>query len=640
MKKKKILILCENSRVFTYPLNHLIFDITNKILNLNFRIKIIPEIKKLILQKDKEFTVISMDTDSLKELKRNNIRHKSFEEFVSENSFKDKTAIDLIRNTFTIQNKEFKDSFYYDDFFLWDLIELPLYREISTVISNIELIKSIIEKVNPDVVLVNDPESILGKIVKFTLQNHEISYETFNSNRQLKHFFEKKIKIHIFKLGAKFMDLKDLTRAKRVSLNYNNQKNDLVEKKYKVLILTEEMRHMPQIIPLAKKISKNKEIGFMVISKYPWPKKSENLGICFKTFHQYDKGIEKSANLKAKNIISNLSNEEKCRDLKNLIKYNQMNIFDLINIFYIFESYFSRIISYIDLTKRIIDIEKPDLIAVMDERSWPGKTIVKTCLNKSIPSLVLQHGIHGSEAFYGPTDATKLAVYGEYTKRMLTNAGVDPNKIVITGGQQWDVLINMLKTKKFSKKDICNRLGLKEDKKIILFAGLIDYNPDLGEKEIKTVVKAVKKFPQLQLLIRAHPVESVERYKSICKELGIDDVIIFKKPHDYDSILVCDIFITQYSTVAIDAIIADKPVITINLSTSPDSYPYAQSGAALGVYREEEMVAAIDKIINEPKLQEEMAVKRKKFISEHVYKTDRKVTDRIIDLIIDMIKDS
>lgn len=639
MKKQKILILCENSKVFSYPLNHSIFEMTNTILNLDFRINSIPEIKKLLLQTDKEFTVVGMDSDSLKELRKNKIPHNSFEEFVQGNStFEDKKAIKLIRNAFTTQNKEFKDLFYYDNIFLWDLIELPLYREIAILLPNIELIKSIIEKIDPDVVRVNDPGSVLGKIVKFTLQNREISYESFKSNRRLKHFLEKEIKIHIFKLGAKIMDFKELTIARRGSLNYNNQKNDFGEKKYKVLILTEELRHMPQIIPLAQKISKNREIGFMVISKYPWPKKNENLGIHFKTFHQYDKGIEKSAKFKAKNIISKLANEGKCRDLTNLIKYNQMNIFDLVNVFYIFESHFSRIIGYIDLTKRIIDIEKPDLIVVMDERSWPGKTIVKTCLNKSIPSLVLQHGIHGSEAFHGPTHATKLAVYGEHTKRTLIHAGVDPNKIVITGGQQWDDLIGLLKTKNFSKNNICKRLGLNKDKKIVLFAGLIDYNPTLGEKELKTVLKAVKKFPHLQLLIRAHPVESVERYKSICRELAIDDAVIIKKPHDYDSILACDIFITQYSTVALDAIIADKPVITINLSKSPDVYPYAKSGAALGVYKEEEMVEALDKIINEPGLQEEMEIKRKKFISEHIYKTDCKATNRIIDIIIDMIK--
>jgi CDP-glycerol glycerophosphotransferase (TagB/SpsB family) len=97
---------------------------------------------------------------------------------------------------------------------------------------------------------------------------------------------------------------------------------------------------------------------------------------------------------------------------------------------------------------------------------------------------------------------------------------------------------------------------------------------------------------------------------------------------------------TVHSTVALEAMLLNKPVITINLTGTPDYMPYAESGAALGVYREEDLVPAIRKALRDPQVIEEMAQSREKFISEYAYKPDGQAAKRIAELITRLIAES
>ena len=91
--------------------------------------------------------------------------------------------------------------------------------------------------------------------------------------------------------------------------------------------------------------------------------------------------------------------------------------------------------------------------------------------------------------------------------------------------------------------------------------------------------------------------------------------------------------LTINSTAAIEAIILDKPVIVVNLTGEVDIMPYAQSGAALGVYKEEELVSAINDALNDKNTIRQLKEARKMFESEHAYKVDGKSTERVVELI-------
>ena len=91
--------------------------------------------------------------------------------------------------------------------------------------------------------------------------------------------------------------------------------------------------------------------------------------------------------------------------------------------------------------------------------------------------------------------------------------------------------------------------------------------------------------------------------------------------------------ITISSTTGLEALIMKKPLITVNFSGKPDAMPYAESGAAIGVYKPEDVRPAIKSVLENKDVREKLAKKAKLFIYEQCYKMDGKASERIVDLI-------
>ena len=116
--------------------------------------------------------------------------------------------------------------------------------------------------------------------------------------------------------------------------------------------------------------------------------------------------------------------------------------------------------------------------------------------------------------------------------------------------------------------------------------------------------------------------------------------IVRQKVDIYELLHASDLLITTHSTVGLEAILLEKPVITLNLTSKPDLMPYATSGAAIGVYKKEDLVPAMQTALFNPETKEEMAKRRKAFVLEHTYKPDGQASKRVAELITRLIQES
>jgi len=625
--RRRILVLCDSSRVFNAPS----VDFINKAFNIDFSLRVIRPIKRLLT--DNTVTVVSLDSVTSGKLRGARLAFKSFEEYVAPGMMAEarERAMLLIRHNETLRNnKVFREALYYEGVFLPDLVELYLYDELRKLIFNIELVKSIFEAEKPDVVMASDNESPGGRAARAVARQTGIAFSRFSSPLlHFKHLFEKRLKVHLRKLyeGKEFSGAGKLPKRAPQKVE--------VKGKNKILMLSDELRHTPQVIPWAKELMQDNKNELLIIDINPWPLKYGELNNCLRVFSQYiDKDLERKVYQKARRMLVSWHRLQDESSLRESLIYQNIFLLDFFKdtFSFCFKYSFDKLIRYTEVTKRVIQVEKPDVIVVMDDRSSFGKAVVRTCDLVGVPTLIVQHGAHSDQPHYGPTYATKMSVYGNFTRRVLVKKGVSPEKIVLTGAPQWDELIL---EQGIPRERFCRQMGLVKNKGIILLSTAIVFDRDVGKKLVAGVINAVREFPQMQLLIRAHPSQSepVSLYKAIADEIGVSDVVVFKKPHDYDSIRACDILITQYSTVAIDAMIAGKPVITINLTNGPDPMPYAESGAAIGVYRAEDIAPAIRSILTDPSVQQRLAQGRKRFLCEHLYKADGKASRRVADLI-------
>jgi len=308
--------------------------------------------------------------------------------------------------------------------------------------------------------------------------------------------------------------------------------------------------------------------------------------------------------------------------------------FDRRKLKYLFLIYFPEMIRYIEVVNNMLSVEKPKLLAVMNEITTLGNIAVHIAKQKGIKTLCVQHGAIGNDpGSFVPVSVDKVALWGDSSKRTLINEGASKEKIVITGAPQFD---NIRKFNAEIKEGISREIGLDFSKKYVL---LTTQNYPYMEKTVRYLCKAIKSIPDLQIVIKTHPAEySTKKYRNIMKEFGIKGIVTNK--YLYPLMKECSVMITISSTTGLEALIMGKPLITINLSGKPDVMPYAESGVAIGIHKPEDIKPAIKSVLKDKDVRKKLVKKIKLFIYDQCYKMDGKASERIVDLIKKMTQNN
>ena len=284
----------------------------------------------------------------------------------------------------------------------------------------------------------------------------------------------------------------------------------------------------------------------------------------------------------------------------------------------------------------VFRLKKPNIIIVLTDSSPPCTIAVLAGRFAKIPSLLLLHvGMIGRTYECPEFLVDKIAVAGEFAKDMLIKCGVDKNRLVVTGRHTYDALVRA--EEHFDKNEICRTLGLDPTRRAIVYT---TENLPTSESEamVYAVCKAVKEFSGLQFVIKVHPSElDLSMYQRVTRDIGVD-ALITRDANIYEVLYVSDIVITGFSATALDAMMLDKPVITVNFTGLEDPLPFAETSAAIGVYEEMDLIAAIKRGLYDEDAREKLREAREKFVYEHSYKRDGKAAERVFKLIEQMVQ--
>ncbi len=236
------------------------------------------------------------------------------------------------------------------------------------------------------------------------------------------------------------------------------------------------------------------------------------------------------------------------------------------------------------------------------------------------------------------TEGLNIAVISPYARDAHLRMGAPEKNVFITGQPRFD-LIQRVKT---NGREVLEKLNIPAGKGVVVLATqpLHSLWTEEERKEfLETIIEGLEQLPEKQLVIKLHPAEEEEDYRALLGKTGWQ-VVLCRDIDLYALLRACELLITVHSTVALEAMILGKPVITVNLTGRPDVMPYAASGAALGVYRPEDLVPAMTRALSDPETRSELARNRKKFVYEHAYKLDGRATKRVAGLIEWLIEES
>jgi UDP-N-acetylglucosamine 2-epimerase len=363
----------------------------------------------------------------------------------------------------------------------------------------------------------------------------------------------------------------------------------------KILIVTYLERHLKKMLPIIKELEKHDDIELKVMLLMPdeW-KLAESEGIKYSRFDDYT-------------------------DNKRRADFDlEWGLEPLIN---------------------ALEKEKPHLFLAI-EVNYILRNAVRHCKSLGIKTLIVQHGTPNKYSLhcFAPFEADCFAAWGDFTKEFLVENGVEPERIVVTGGPVFDKTVYL----KPDKEKIYTELEIgPEIKKTIVFttqgqgAGFRPSSEEIESGIIETI-KAASQYQDVMLLFQAHPGQNVEDIQKVAEKADHSTARVIKY-HDTESLMaVSDGVITFFSTTAIDALILGKPLLLINLTDDREFFPFVPMGAAFGAYTEEEIVPAFKKLIEGP---EELKDRREKAVHYMVYKTDGKSLERVMNLIEKSLKE-
>ncbi len=208
----------------------------------------------------------------------------------------------------------------------------------------------------------------------------------------------------------------------------------------------------------------------------------------------------------------------------------------------------------------------------------------------------------GYGALEGNSGVDLTLVMNTLGRDIFLRNGAPPGSVHVVGSPAYDRLAETAREPWPLEEDraVRRRLGIREDCPIVLFAAqAFDHRP-----MILDLVPAVRAHGAL-LLVKFHPriPEDLDAWRRWADEHGMttEDVAFFKNElSSIEALRLCSACATVYSTVCIEAMILQKPVVFIQYLKTALALPYAAKyGAGIDVEAPEELRDAIGKVLHD-----------------------------------------
>lgn len=293
-----------------------------------------------------------------------------------------------------------------------------------------------------------------------------------------------------------------------------------------------------------------------------------------------------------------------------------------------------RVIPIVEGLQTLIQRERPHIILSVPDRNWRSQAAIELGRRFNIPSLTLQAGVISDHSRYDTIVADREAVMGESSRRLWEAHGIPREKLIVTGAPRFDAQYRLDPN---ASRRVRAALSIPVNKPLITFATQ-PLLPAVIEQNLRCVVQAAHWFPDYHFVCKVHPRETPARYSKLLRRLGDDKITVVQKI-DLDALLQTSaLVVTAFSTVALEAMLFERPVLIINLTGDPDPVDYVSSGAALGAYTPEEVVQQMRRLLHrDDPVHVTLAQGRRQYLADQLYKIDGQATRRVVELIDQMI---
>jgi len=379
--------------------------------------------------------------------------------------------------------------------------------------------------------------------------------------------------------------------------------------------------------------------------------------------------LKKHTNCKILNYRKLLNSKDK-RDLSQLKEKYQQNLQNMwkneeffqglfsksgISFWHIIKSkminlYYNRLDEYLEYlmtTKKTLESSNISCIAMLNEIGETENTILK--INKSrIPTFLLQHAFarflpdfldeqwRYEDQGMISLQSDKFLIWGKADFDFFSKFGIKKDKLIITGSPRHDSFSTSEHISSTSKKlilltltPITDRTGLADVSLVIKY-----------EKLLGKLLDLIKKSNNMDVIVKLHPGENWHN-SSLLKffKKNYDDIPVYQIGSPKELIQSSDLVINinneiyDHSTIMLEAMVLQKPVLQISLDNQFQNSDYDSGNPILALSYEADWEKYIKKILFEKNFSEQMILNSNIHLKNFLSFQDnasKKVTNEII----------
>lgn len=310
--------------------------------------------------------------------------------------------------------------------------------------------------------------------------------------------------------------------------------------------------------------------------------------------------------------------------------------------------------------KRLFDIYKPDLLFISDVKPFFGLLFLDEASRRKIKTMQMP-GNWDHFKYYFPLQSDVMLTPNEPLKEeALDNENYKPSQIKVTGFPRFDFFTN--KVNILSREEYLAKVEFKSDTKLVLFVSEGSYSLDGGDI-VSMIIEWIEKSKldsNTRVLLRPYPPYpgnwgEGEKFGKFEKS----PLVYFDTEHSWyteenmknfvNLLYHSDVVVNIYSTVAVEALVFNKPVINIGF----DGYQVRRmnqsvqrfvnlnhfkhvtdTGGVRTVTSEEELFEDLKKYLTNP---ESNYNKRQKARDRMCFSLDGKASERVVQYILDYL---
>ena len=555
----------------------------------------------------------------------------------------DEEAYNIIRKWYLNESLRLPQKLSYRGINLGSLVEYDFSLLLPQLLKRVKLVKTLILNERPDRVIILSNKYTLARIMECLKKSLNLSFQLecpdFDDNEK-SYVGLSEINIrNCFKFAAQWLiDQFDWVThyLQKISRATRYDKHTILFRNPNYAIMDALNQAGFYTIILDEKMSRKG-----LLSKYPYYVLSNRINLSSWRRRKLIKNKLRAlwSELKASSLFQSIFTfEDVC--FWSLIEEEFANMFRRV---------FPDKIDLIDAIYRMMKLTKPSLIISIPGITPVERAIFRAAAKLAIPTLVIQHGLTGAKRTQQIVHSKYASVWGNAQKDWYAKFGNEKNRIFVTGNPNYDKLLagnlNFMKI-----EYLCNELGLDSQKGIFVLATNVTTTipppffsacrvEDEGEITFRAILRALEKFKDKQLVVKPHPSETKQLYLDTLQEFPHlrERVKVVKQIDLYSLLNECELLLTPGSTVALEAMILEKPVLIINLTKRDLSIPFAEYGAGLEISDETDLVPTIKLLLFDKNFWHKMRKGQENFIRDFVGEPDGKSCQKIIQAIKEII---